>query len=385
MVTADPSRAVAVVDLEAIAANFDRVGRIGVPVMAVVKADAYGHGVETVAPWLRHQGATWLGVALPSEALMLRAQGDRGRILAWLWAPGDPGIVDCVAGDVDLSVSDSWSLTEVVKAATDIGRTARVHIKIDTGLSRNGASKSIWPELMEAARVAQDNGHVEVVAIWSHLGSADVPADERTNVQRDEFLEALGEATAAGLEPQFRHLANSAAALSRPDLTFDMVRSGIALYGLTPGLAMGGARDLGLRPAMRLQARLAHVKALKAGSWVSYGDAWQAPVDTTVGLVPLGYADGIPRSASNCVDVLVGDRRCPIIGRVAMDQFVVDLGPDAKDRPGDLVHCFGAGDLGEPTADEWAQRTETIGYEILTRIGERVPRRFLPGTVAAEQ
>jgi len=385
VVMADPSRAVAVVDLEAIAANFDRVGRIGVPVMAVVKADAYGHGVETVAPWLRHQGATWLGVALPSEALMLRARGDRGRILAWLWAPGDPGIVDCVAGDVDLSVSDSWALTEVVKAATDVGRPARVHIKIDTGLSRNGASKSIWPELMEAVRIAQDDGHVEVVAIWSHLGSADVPAAERTNVQRDAFLEALGEATAAGVEPQFRHLANSAAALSRPDLAFDMVRSGIALYGLTPGFAMGGARDLGLRPAMRLQARLAHVKALKVGSWVSYGDAWQAPVDTTVGLVPLGYADGIPRSASNAVDVLVGDRRCPIIGRVAMDQFVVDLGPDAKDRPGDLVHCFGSGDLGEPTADEWAQRTETIGYEIVTRIGERVPRRFLPETVAAGQ
>lgn len=383
--TADPSRAAALIDLDAIAANFDLVGGIGVPVMAVVKADAYGHGVASVAPWLRHHGATWLGVALPSEALMLRARGDRGRILAWLWTPGDPGIIDCVASDVDVSISDAWALAEVVTAAKGVGRTARVHVKIDTGLSRNGASRSSWAELMEAVRAARDSGHIEVVAIWSHLGSADTPGDERTAGQVDAFVDALEEASAIGVEPELRHLSNSAGALSRPDLAFDMVRSGIALYGLTPGAAMGSAPDLGLRPAMELQARLAHVKPLRHGSWVSYGDAWQAPVDTTMGLVPLGYADGIPRSASNAVDVLVGDRRCPIIGRVAMDQFVVDLGPAAKDHPGDLVRCFGSGSSGEPTADEWAERTDTIGYEIVTRIGERVPRRFLPEPVAAQQ
>ncbi len=388
MVTADPSRAVAVIDLDAIAANFEHVGRIGVPVMAVVKADAYGHGVDTVAPWLRHHGATWLGVALPSEALHLRARGDRGRILAWLWAPGDPGVLDCVASDVDLSISDGWALAEVREAAKHTGRTARIHLKIDTGLSRNGVSATAWPELMQQVRTAQDDGHVEVVAIWSHLGSADIPGEQRTQAQVEAFAVALGEAAAVGVQPQLRHLANSAAALSRPDLAFDMVRSGIALYGLTPGEGLGSARDLGLRPAMGLQARLAHVKALPAGAWVSYGNTWQAPTDTTMGLVPLGYADGIPRSAGNKVDVVVGERRCPIIGRVAMDQFVVDLGPEAEDRPGDPVRLFGGfADVASqiPTADDWAQRLDTIGYEIVTRIGGRVPRQFTPRTQPAGQ
>ena len=379
MLSGDPTRAVATVDLDSIGANFTRVGEVGVPVMAVVKADAYGHGVDRVAPWLRHVGAQWLGVALPTEALALRASGDRGRVLAWLWSPGDRSIIDCVAADVDLSVSDGWSLAEVVDAARSLGRRARIHLKVDTGLARNGAVQGAWPALVEAAKAAQDMGHVEVVGIWSHLGSADVPGDPRTDTQAAAFTASLDEADAIGVQPHLRHLAASAAALSRPDLAFDLVRSGIALYGLTPGEQMGSAADLGLRPAMTLRARLALVKPIAAGTWVSYGGSWQVPTDTMVGLVPVGYGDGIPRSASNRVEVQIADRRCPIIGRVAMDQFVVDLGPDARDHAGDEVRCFGAGDLTEPTADEWAERTDTIGYEIVTRLGPRIPRRYRSG------
>ena len=379
MLSGDPTRAVATVDLDSIGANFTRVGEVGVPVMAVVKADAYGHGVDRVAPWLRHVGAQWLGVALPTEALALRASGDRGRVLAWLWAPGDRSIIDCVAADIDLSVSDGWSLAEVVDAARSLGRRARIHLKVDTGLARNGAVHGAWPALVEAAKAAQDMGHVEVVGIWSHLGSADVPGDPRTDTQAAAFTASLDEADAIGVQPHLRHLAASAAALSRPDLAFDLVRSGIALYGLTPGEQMGSAADLGLRPAMTLRARLALVKPIAAGTWVSYGGSWQVPRDTMVGLVPVGYGDGIPRSASNRVEVQIADRRCPIIGRVAMDQFVVDLGPDARDHAGAEVRCFGAGDLTEPTADEWAERTDTIGYEIVTRLGPRIPRRYRSG------
>lgn len=385
MVIGDPSRAEAIIDLDAIAANLEQVGRIGVPVMAVVKADAYGHGVERVAPWLRHQGASWLGVALPSEALMMRARGDRGRILAWLWSPGDQNIVDCVAADVDLSISDAWALAEVVQAAKDVGRPARVHLKVDTGLSRNGAAMSTWPALLQAAKRAQDANQVSIVGVWSHLGSADSPEASRTDDQLRAFHVALDEAAAAGIEPEVRHLANSAGALTRSDLAFDMVRSGIALYGLTPGEEIGTASELGLRPAMTLRARLAHVKPLASGAWVSYGHTWQAPTDTVMGLVPIGYGDGIARRAGNAVEVWVGGRRCPVIGRVAMDQCVIDLGIGAQDRPGDEVLCFGPGHFGEPSADEWAQRIDTIGYEITTGISGRVPRRYLPDDAGTGQ
>lgn len=379
MVIGDPSRAVATIDLAAIAQNYQRIANAAPMVMAVVKADAYGHGVDTVAPFLRSLDAPWLGVALPSEALDLRAHGDRGRVLAWLWAPGDPTIVECVAADVDLSVSDEWALAQVAESARAARHRARIHLKVDTGLGRNGSSVDSWPALLEAAKMASDHGLVEIVGIWSHLGSADSPEDPRTTQQLHAFESALDVAAALGIDPEIRHVANSAGAISRADVSFDLVRSGIALYGLTPGVELGSARDLGLTPAMTVTAHLAHVKPLAADAPVSYGRTWQAAIDTVVGLVPVGYADGIPRAVSNVVDVLVGERRCPVVGRVAMDQFVVDLGPDSRDRPGDAVLCFGPGDHGEPTADDWATASGTIGYEIVTRLGERIPRRYVGG------
>jgi alanine racemase len=372
----DPPRAEAVIDLGAITRNYALLSEAGVPVMGIVKANGYGHGAQQVAQALRECGAQWLGVALLSEALELRAAGDRGRILAWLWVPGDPGVMDCVATDVDLSVSSEQSLIEVVTAARALGKRANIQIKVDTGLTRNGVSRSSWESLFTAARQAQDKGVVEIVGMWSHLASADDPSSPMTDAQLSAFLEAVDIAAGIGVQPELRHIANSAAAIDRPDCVFDLVRSGIAIYGVTPGIGLGSAQALGLHPAMTLRARLAHVKTIDVGTKVSYGGTWTAAQPTTVGLVPLGYADGIPRSASGKGQVLINGRRCPVRGVIAMDQFVVDLGPDAVDRQGDEVLVFGTGENGEPTAHDWAQWSDTIGYEIVTRIGPRVPRRY---------
>lgn len=377
MVTMDPTRAEAAIDLAAIAANYSRVSQVGVPVMGIVKADGYGHGATQVARTLRECGADWLGVALPTEALELRAAGDRGRVLAWLWAPGDPSVLDCVATDVDLSVSSEQSLVDVVSAARTVGKAARIHIKVDTGLTRNGVPRSAWESVFQAARAAKSEGFVDIVGVWSHLASADDPDDPMTDLQRGAFIEALDIADEQGVHPEVRHLANSAAAIDRPDCAFDLVRAGIAIYGVTPGIGLGTSSQLNLRPAMTLRARLAHVKTIQTGDKVSYGGTWVASSPTTVGLVPAGYADGIARAASNAAEVMVGGRRCPVIGVIAMDQFVVDLGPKALERPGDGVVIFGTGEHGEPTAAEWAQWAGTIGYEIVTRIGPRVPRRYV--------
>jgi alanine racemase len=372
----DQFRAEAVIDLGAIAENYARLSQVGVPVMGIVKADGYGHGAQQVARTLRECGAQWLGVALLSEALELRAVGDRGLLLAWLWVPGDPRVMDCIAAEVDLSISCEQSLVEVVSAARALGKRARMHIKVDTGLTRNGVPRSSWESLFTAARRAQDEGLVDIIGVWSHLASADEPGNPMTDTQRAAFLEALDLASSAGVQPELRHIANSAAAIDRSDCTFDLVRSGIAIYGVTPGSGLGSAQALGLLPAMTLRARLAHVKTIDVDTKVSYGGTWTAAQPTTVGLIPVGYADGIPRSASDKGQVLINSRRCPVRGVIAMDQFVVDLGPDAVDRQGDEVLIFGPGGSGEPSAHDWAQWAHTIGYEIVTRIGPRVPRRY---------
>lgn len=373
-------RAVADVDLDAIAANLGRVRDLAgdAQVMAVVKADAYGHGMLPVARQARASGAPWLGVALPSEALALRADGDTGRILAWLWTPGDADVAACVAAGIDLSVSSMWSLDEVVTAARARGTSARVHVKLDTGLSRNGVGAQEWPLLLDAVGAAVAEGTVSFEAVWSHLADADLPGAATVGVQRARFDAAVEEARSRGLVPARLHLSNSGGLFAHPDCRLDLVRTGIAMYGLTPAPVLGTARDLGLVPAMTLRARLAHVKPVPAGTHVSYGSTWTAERDTTLGLVPVGYADGIPRAGSSAAEVSVAGRRARIAGRVAMDQFVVDLGR-ASAAAGDLVHVFGPGAHGEPTADEWAEAAGTIGYEIVTRIGPRVPRRHHGG------
>lgn len=369
----------AVVDLDAVRANVRRCREVAGPdvaVMAVVKAEGYGHGMLASARAARAAGAGWLGLARLDEALALREAGDNGPMLAWLLVPDQPRLVEAVETAVDVSVSAQWGLAEVAAAARAVGRPARVHLKIDTGLGRNGASTRDWPGLVAAARATVDAGEVEIVGVWSHLACADQPGHPSIAVQLDAFDAALAVAETAGLAPRVRHIANSAALFTLPRARYDLVRAGIACYGLSPGAAVGTPAGLGLTPAMTLRARLASVKRVPAGQGVSYGHRYVTTRPTTLGLVPLGYADGIPRAASGVGPVQVGGARFCVAGTVAMDQFVVDLG-DLDARPGDEVVLFGPGRDGEPTAADWAERTGTIAYEIVTRIGGRVPRRYV--------
>lgn len=357
----------ATVDLDAIAHNLDLVRTVvsGADVMGVVKADAYGHGMLPVAAALRTRGVNWLGVALPSEALMLRDSGDTGHILAWLWAPGDEDIERSVATEVDLGVSNSRMLQEVCAAAVATGKKARVQLKVDTGVSRNGCSFSQWPALI--TETLEAGPLIEVTGVWSHLANADIPNHPSVDEQRLLFDQACATAEAIGLVIPLRHLANSPAALLHPDTHYDLVRVGIALYGVSPV----EGRDFGLRPAMALVSSVASVKTVDAGASVSYGATWTATEDTSIALVLGGYADGIPRSASNRAEVFINGQLHPIVGRVAMDQFMVALQGEA--RAGDEVIIFGVA----PTANDFARACETIGYEIVTRIGPRVPRVYV--------
>ena len=366
--------AVATIDLDALRGNLARVRELtgDAAVMAVVKADAYGHGLVPCARAALEGGASWLGAALPDEAVALRDAGVGGRVLAWLAAPGAPW-AECLERDVDVSVSATWALEEVRAAARLTGRRARVHLKIDTGLSRNGATARDWPALVGAARAAEAEGLVEVVGVWSHLACADTPEHPSVALALAAFERALEVAARAGVRPQVRHLANSAAVLAIPASHYDLVRVGIAMYGLTPGEEIGSAESLGLVPVMSLRARLASVKRVPAGSGVSYGHSHVTSSETTLGVVPLGYADGLPRAAENAGPVLAAGRTRPIAGRVCMDQVVVELGDDDA-APGDEVVLFGAEG---PSAQDWALACGTIGYEIVTRIGPRVPRVHL--------
>ncbi|NGN69795.1 alanine racemase [Streptomyces sp. A7024] len=347
----------------------------GRALMAVLKADAYGHGAVPIAREARAAGAEWIGVATPYEALQLRAAGDRGRMLCWLWTPDGPWR-ETVEADVDITVSAMWALDEVTAAARQAGRTARVQLKADTGLGRNGCQPADWPELTAAARAAEAEGTIQVTGVWSHMACADEPGHPSIEPQIAAFRDAVARAEAAGLRPEVRHLANSPATLSLPETHFDLVRPGIASYGLSPSPELGVPADFGLRPVMTLSAPLALVKHVPAGHGVSYGHHYVTPGDTTLALIPLGYGDGIPRHASGGGPVLVAGKWRTAAGRIAMDQFVVDLGGDAASA-GDEAVLFGSGDHGEPTAEDWARAAGTIGYEIVTRISARVPRVYV--------
>lgn len=336
----------------------------GAEVMAAVKADAYGHGMVPCAQAALEGGASSLGVATVREAIALRDGGVTAPVLAWLIPPGEP-LDEAVAKGVDLSAGAPWLVEEIAAAARRTGKTVNVHLKVDTGISRGGASAAAWPELVEAALKAQAEGLIAVDGVWSHFACADIPGHPSIEAQLRAFDEAC-----KSLPDVRRHIANSAAIVTLPQAHYDLVRPGIALYGLSPIPEMG---DFGLRPAMTLTARLALVKRVPKGSGVSYGHLYTTTADTTLGLVPLGYADGIMRNATNRAQVLVNDHRFTIAGRVCMDQFTIDLGghPAAE---GDEVVLFGPGDRNEPTCQEWADSLGTITHEIVTRIGTRVPR-----------
>jgi alanine racemase len=362
----------AVVDLDAIARNAALLGeRSGTGVMAVVKADGFGHGLVPSARAALAGGATWLGVTSCAEALALRAAGFDAPVLSWLHGVGDD-FAAAVAARVDLSAATPTHLAAIAAAAERTGTAAAVHLKVDTGMSRGGATTDDWPELVGWARKLVAEGRIEVRGLWSHLACADEQGNPTVPRQIALFEEAVAAARAAGLRPDLLHLANSAAALGVPAASYDLVRVGIALYGVDPFDGI----DHGLRPAMTLLARAVLAKRVPAGTAVSYHHAYVTDRESTLVLVPVGYADGAPRRAGGAGQVWIAGSRHPIAGIISMDQFVVDAG-DAPVALGDEIVLFGPGDRGEPTAADWARWAGTNPHEILTGVGNRVPRRYV--------
>lgn len=358
------NRAEALINLSAIAANVRKLkSASGTDLMAVVKADAYGHGLVPVAQAAIEAGATWLGVALLEEALTLRAAGITVPILAWLVPPGSD-YTAAISADIDLALPSIEIFEEIVAT----GKCARVHIELDTGMTRGGFLAE-WSEFLKS-----DLTKVEVIGIFSHFARADEVNEKQNQDQLANFKIAVADLAAVGINPPLKHLSNSAATLTNQAASFNLVRTGIAMYGLTPDLEnLGTSKSLGLQPAMCVRAKLHLVKEVPAGSPVGYGASELTSRDTKLGVVAMGYADGIPRIAKSA-GVFYGGKRAPIIGRISMDQFVVDLGPDSSAKAGEYVVIFGSGELGEFTAEEWGSASGSINYEITTRIGPRVPR-----------
>jgi alanine racemase len=368
----------AVVDLDAIAHNVgvlrDHAGSS--QVMAVVKADGYGHGASAVAKAALAAGVAELGVATIGEALALRADGISAPVLAWLHPPGTD-FAPALNADVQIGVSSVRQIDDLLTAVAHTGQTASVTVKVDTGLNRNGVSAREFPEVLTALQRATAADAIRVRGIMSHLVSGDVPDDPLNDLQAERFTAMIAEARGRGIEFEVAHLSNSPSTMTRPDLGFDMVRPGIAVYGLSPIPELG---DMGLCPAMTLKCPVAMVKSISAGEGVSYGHAWVADRDTTVALLSLGYADGVFRALSGRIDALINGRLRRNVGRICMDQFVVDLGPGPTDvNEGDEAILFGPGTAGEPTAQTWADLLGTLHYEVVTSPRGRVRRSYRGG------
>lgn len=360
-------RAEAIVDLSAIKHNVALLKeRSGTKLLAVVKADAYGHGLVPVAQAAVSAGADMLGVALLEEAITLREAGVTAPILAWLVQPGSD-YKKAIDLDIDLAAGSLKALHEIQAASQN--KKGRVHLELDTGMTRGGFLGE-WSEID-----ASDVAGLEIVGVFSHFARADEPEQEQNAQQLERFTEMVATLEGFGFKNIIRHLSNSAATLKNPAAAFDMVRTGIALYGLTPDVGLGLPKDFGLRPAMQVRSSLYLVKDVPAGTPVGYGASESTKSDTKLGVVTMGYGDGIPRIAKGA-GVWINGERAPIIGRVSMDQFVVDLGAGSKAQSGDWVVVFGNGSHGEYTADDWGAASGSINYEIVTRIGPRVPRIY---------
>nr|WP_174704930.1 alanine racemase [Mycobacterium lepraemurium] len=365
----------ALVDLGAIEHNLrllcEQAG--GAQVMAVVKADGYGHGAVQTARAALAAGAAELGVATVDEALALRAAGISAPVLAWLHPPGIDFRPALLAG-VQIGLSSQRQLDELLAALRDTGRTATVTVKVDTGLNRNGVPPAQYPSMLTALRRAVAEEAIVPRGLMSHMVYADQPANPVNDVQAQRFTDMLAQAREQGVRFEVAHLSNSSATMSRPDLAFDMVRPGIAVYGLSPVPELG---DMGLVPAMTVKCTVALVKSIRAGESVSYGHTWTAQRDTNLALLPVGYADGILRSLGGRLQVSINGRRRPGVGRICMDQFVVDLGPGRPDVvEGDEAILFGPGSNGEPTAQDWADLLGTIHYEVVTSPRGRITRTY---------
>ncbi len=351
------------VDLLAVARNTrllaDRAGEL----MAVVKADGFGHGALDVARTALAHGATRLGVTSLEEAWPLRDAGLVAPVLSWL-NPVDADFATAVARRIDLAVPSTRHLAAIAAVP---GR-ARVHLHVDAGMARDGAEPASWGALCRAARRAELRGEVEVVGVMGHLGCADDPTDSCNALARTRFAWALETARATGLRPRHRHLAATAATLTDPRTHHTMSRVGAGLVGIDP------SRTTVLHPAMTLTAPLVSVRRVRAGTPVGYGHAHRTATATHLGLVPLGYADGLPRRASHRAEVQVRGVRRPVVGLLSMDQLVVDLGVSGVEA-GETVTVFGPGGAGEPTVAEWAAWGGTIEHDVVTGIGARVARR----------
>ena len=361
-------RAEAIVDLGAIKHNVELLKKTaGTNLLAVVKADAYGHGLVPVAKAAISAGADYLGVALLEEAIALREAGIETPVLAWLVQPGSD-FKRAIELDIELAAASLAALKEISDASTE--KKARVHLEVDTGMTRGGFL-SEWDQLG-----AEHLKNVEVVGIFSHFARADEPGEQQNADQLVRFNEMVERLHALGFTKVIRHLSNSAATLKDHSAAFDMVRTGIAMYGLSPDVkTLGNSQSLGLRPAMQLRAAMYLVKDVPANTPVGYGASEKTSSDTKLGVVAMGYADGIPR-ISRSAGIWFSGKKAPIIGRVSMDQFVVDLGAASKAKSGDWVVVFGNGSHGEYTADDWGGASGSINYEIVTRIGPRVPRIY---------
>jgi alanine racemase len=361
-------RAEARIDLERLSSNINLLkATAGTSLMAVVKADAYGHGLVEVGLAAEKAGADWLGVALLEEAIKLRTHGVRTSILAWLVPPGSD-FKSAVDHDIDLAVPSITAFKEIAA----LPNKPRIHIELDTGMSRGGFLDE-WDEFLR-----QDFSRVEIVGVFSHFARADEPGEKQNTDQLNRFNKMVSDLAAIGINPPMKHLSNSAATLKDSNSRFDSVRTGIAMYGLSPDVkTLGGSADLGLKPVMQLRAKLHLVKEVPADVPVGYGATEFTKSKTKLGVVAMGYADGIPRIAHEA-GVFINGSRAPIIGRVSMDQFVVDLGADSTAQSGDWVIVFGDGSKGEYSADDWGAASGSINYEIVTRIGPRVHRIYAP-------
>ena len=360
------NRAYAEIDLRALASNVRALKRMigDAKFMAVVKADAYGHGAVECARAARDAGADWLGVCFIDEALELRRAGIDGPILAWLLSEDDD-FVAAIESDIDLSVTSVAEFKRVEAAFAAVGKPMRVHIELDTGLARAGAAPYEWEELFTLASAGR------VVSMWSHMANADTPLSPVYDSQRAEFERALELAASVGMAPDLRHMANSAATLARQEFHYDMVRVGMAMYGVSPM-----AEDnfpFTLSPVMTLRAAVTKVRTVPAGAGVSYGHRYVTDRETQLALLPLGYADGLPRAGTNKAPVQLNGARYTASGTICMDQFLIDVG-SANVREGDIATIFGAGG---PSAREWGDACGTIGYEIVCGISKRVRRVYL--------
>lgn len=370
------SGAVASIDLDAVGHNVRVLQQFAgdAAVMAVLKADGYNHGAVEVAHAAVASGVQEIGVTTIGEALELRAAGIEVPVLAWLHRT-DSDYDAAITAQVGIGVSTAAQLDSVVAAALRVGRPADLSLKIDTGLNRNGVAEADLDAVLDSTAAAVAEGAVHLVGMFSHLACADEPEHPANDAQAERLRDAVNRATRRGTPPAVVHLSNSAATLTRPDLCFDMVRPGIALYGFSPVPQLG---TFGLRPVMTLSAQVANIKKVSEGESVSYGYTWTAQTDTVVALIALGYADGVVRSLSGRFEVTIAGRRFPSVGRVCMDQFVVDLGGDGSGvAVGDEALLFGPGDRGEAHAQDWADALETISYEVVTGIRGRVRRQFV--------